>query len=187
LSRPASFEFPVNPERVAPPLRRLITPTNTRARIYDRDATLILDSRNLYGRRDVLRFVLPPSRAERPGIVERTFTAIRSLLLGLRDLPPYPEIGLENGRGYSEVAQSLDGQKASAVRVNDRDELIALVAVPLQRLRAVRGALLLSTGGGINEMISGQFISALKVSIYVLAMVLLFMAVFPSIVRRRRA
>ena len=41
-------------------LRRLISPTKTRARIYDRDGVLILDSRNLYARGDVLRFELPP-------------------------------------------------------------------------------------------------------------------------------
>ena len=46
------IEFSINPERVAPVLRRLVTPTNTRARIYDRDGMQILDSRNLY---DVLR------------------------------------------------------------------------------------------------------------------------------------
>ena len=46
------LDFPINPERVAPVLRSLISPTNTRARIYDRDGGLILDSRNLY---DVLR------------------------------------------------------------------------------------------------------------------------------------
>jgi two-component system, OmpR family, sensor histidine kinase ChvG len=179
------FEFAVNPERMAPLLRRLITPTNTRARIYDRDGTLILDSHNLYGRGDVLRFDFPSPAVERPGIVERTFAAIRSLLLGLSDLPPYREIGLENGRSYSEVAQALDGQKASAVRINDRGEAIALVAVPIQRLRMVRGALLLSTlGGGINEMMIN---SVLKVSIYVLVIVLLFVAVFASIVRSRRA
>jgi two-component system, OmpR family, sensor histidine kinase ChvG len=179
------FEFPVNPERVAPLLRRLITPTNTRARIYDRDGTLILDSRNLYGRGDVLRFDFPSPTVERPGIVERTFTAIRSLLLGLSDLAPYREMGLENGRGYSEVAQALDGREASAVRINDRAEAIALVAVPIQRLRMVRGALLLSTlGGGINEMMIN---SVLKLSIYVLVIVLIFAAVFASIVRSRRA
>ena len=60
------LEFPINPERVAPVLRRLISPTKTRARIYDRDGTLILDSRNLYGRGDVLRFDLPPPLAETP-------------------------------------------------------------------------------------------------------------------------
>src|SRR5262245_53538661 len=52
----SGLEFPINPERVAPVLRRLVSPTNTRARIYDRDGVLILDSRNLY---DVLRFDLP--------------------------------------------------------------------------------------------------------------------------------
>ena len=61
----SGLEFPINPERVAPVLRRLVSPTNTRARIYDRDGVLILDSHNLY---DVLRFDLPPPtlRAEHP-------------------------------------------------------------------------------------------------------------------------
>ena len=34
------LEFPINPERVAPVLRRLVSPTKTRARIYDRDGVL---------------------------------------------------------------------------------------------------------------------------------------------------
>jgi two-component system sensor histidine kinase ChvG len=157
------FEFPVNPERVAPLLRLLITPTNTRARIYDRDGTLILDSRNLYGRGDVLRFDLPPPTAERPGIVERTFIAIRTWL-GRGDLPRYREIGPENGKGYSEVAQALDGQNASVVRINDRGEVIVLVAVPIQRFRTVRGALLLSTqGGDIDQTVEAERLAILKV------------------------
>ena len=60
----SGLEFPINPERVAPVLRRLISPTNTRARIYDRDGVLLLDSRNLYGRGDVLRFDLPPPQLD---------------------------------------------------------------------------------------------------------------------------
>jgi two-component system sensor histidine kinase ChvG len=52
----SSYEFPINPERVAPVLRRLISPTKTRARIYGGDGGMILDSRSLYGRGDVLRF-----------------------------------------------------------------------------------------------------------------------------------
>jgi two-component system, OmpR family, sensor histidine kinase ChvG len=54
------IDFPINPERVAPILRRLVSPTKTRARIYDRDGVLLVDSRNLFGRGDVLRFDLPP-------------------------------------------------------------------------------------------------------------------------------
>jgi two-component system sensor histidine kinase ChvG len=157
------FEFPVNPERVAPLLRRLITPTNTRARIYDRDGALILDSRNLYGRGDVLRFDLPPPTAEKPGIVERTFIAIRTWL-GRGDLPRYRELGPENGKGYPEVAQALDGQNASVVRINDRGEVIVLVAVPIQRFRTVRGALLLSTqGGDIDQTVEAERLAILKV------------------------
>jgi len=157
------FEFPVNPERVAPLLRRLITPTNTRARIYDRDGALILDSRNLYGRGDVLRFDLPPPTAEKPGIVERTFIAIRTWL-GRGDLPRYRELGPENGKGYPEVGQALDGHNASVVRINDRGEVIVLVAVPIQRFRTVRGALLLSTqGGDIDQTVEAERLAILKV------------------------
>src|SRR5713226_8825452 len=70
----SGLEFPINPERVAPVLRRLVSPTNTRARIYDRDGVLILDSRNLY---DVLRFDLPPP-TQKPGVLERAYIAIRT-------------------------------------------------------------------------------------------------------------
>src|ERR1700704_1696245 len=71
----SGLDFPINPERVAPVLRRLVSPTNTRARIYDRDGGLILDSRNLY---DVLRFDLPPPSAGTPGMFERAFVAVRT-------------------------------------------------------------------------------------------------------------
>jgi two-component system, OmpR family, sensor histidine kinase ChvG len=157
------YEFPVNPERVAPLLRKLITPTKTRARIYDRDGTLILDSRSLFGRGDVLRFDLPPPTTEKPGIIERTFIAIRTWL-GRGDLPIYRDLGGENGRGYPEVSQSLNGQKASMVRINDRGEVIVLVAVPIQRFRAVRGSLLLSTqGADIDQTVAAERLSILKV------------------------
>jgi two-component system, OmpR family, sensor histidine kinase ChvG len=157
------YEFPVNPERVAPLLRRLVTPTKTRARIYDRDGTLILDSRSLYGRGDVLRFDLPPPNTEKAGVIERTFIAIRTWL-GRGDLPAYHDLGGDNGKGYPEVSKSLNGQKASMVRINERGEVIVLVAVPIQRFRTVRGALLLSTQGAeIDETVAAERLSILKV------------------------
>ncbi|MDE2243914.1 MAG: stimulus-sensing domain-containing protein, partial [Bradyrhizobium sp.] len=101
----SGLDFPINPERVAPVLRRLISPTNTRARIYDRDGGLILDSRSLYGKGDVLRFELPPPSEEKPGLFERSMIAIRTWL-NRGDLPLYRELGLENGKGYQEVSQA---------------------------------------------------------------------------------
>lgn len=158
------FEFPINPERVAPVLRRLVSPTNTRARIYDRDGVLLLDSRNLYGRGDILRFDLPSPSDEKPGMLERAWIALRTWF-GRGDLPPYTELGPGNGRGYQEVSQALAGQKASSmVRVNDRGEVIVSVAVPVQRFRAVRGALLLSTqGGDIDQMVENERLAIFKV------------------------
>jgi two-component system sensor histidine kinase ChvG len=159
------LEFPINPERVAPILRRLISPTNTRARIYDRDGTLILDSRNLYGRGDVLRFDLPSPTAEKPGWMERAYIGLRRWL-EKGDLPRYRELGLENGKGYPEVASALNGNKASVVSINDRAEVIVSVAVPVQRFRTVRGALLLSTqGGDINQAVAAERWAIIKVAL----------------------
>jgi two-component system sensor histidine kinase ChvG len=159
----SGIEFPINPERVAPVLRRLISPTKTRARIYDRDGVLIIDSRNLYGRGDVLRFDLPAPDAEKPGLAERAFNGMRRWF-GRGDLPLYKELGPENGKGYKEVAEALDGQHASRVRVNDRGEVIVSVAVPVQRFRAVRGVLMLSTqGADIDDMVEAERLAIFKV------------------------
>jgi two-component system sensor histidine kinase ChvG len=159
----SGLDFPINPERVAPVLRRLISPTKTRARIYDRDGVLILDSRSLYGRGDVLRFELPPPTTEKPGIAERAMIAVRTWL-NRGDLPLYRELGPENGKGYQEVQQSLDGQKRSMVRINERGEVIVSVSVPVQRFRAVHGALMLSTqGDDIDQMVTAERLAILKV------------------------
>ena len=159
----SGLDFPINPERVAPVLRGLISPTKTRARIYDRDGVLILDSRSLYGKGDVLRFELAPPSRGTPGIAERAMIAIRTWL-NRGDLPLYRELGPENGKGYSEVARALDGIKGSMVRVNDRGEVIVSVAVPVQHFRAVNGVLLLSTqGGDIDNMVTAERLAILKI------------------------
>jgi two-component system sensor histidine kinase ChvG len=156
----SGLEFPINLERVAPVLRRLIQPTRTQARIYDRDGALQIDSRNLYGRGDVLRFDLIPVD-DRPTRLERAWIAIKNWF-GRSSYPLYRDLGPENGKGYPEVVQALAGQKASAVRLNERGEIILLVAVPIQRFRAVRGALLLSTQGGeIDSAVAAERLQVL--------------------------
>ena len=156
----SGLDFPINPERVAPVLRQLISPTKTRARIYDPNGGLILDSRNLS---DVFVFPLPPPSS--PSLAERTLIAIRTWL-NRGDLPLYRELGPENGNGYQEVADALTGQKRSMVRVNQRGEVIVSVAVPVQRFhaRAIHGALMLSTqGDDIDQMVTAERLAILKV------------------------
>jgi two-component system, OmpR family, sensor histidine kinase ChvG len=159
----SGLDFPINPERIAPVLRGLISPTKTRARIYDRDGVLILDSRSFPGRGDVTRFELAPPSAGEPGITERAIIAVRTWL-NRGDLPLYRELGPENGKGYNEVARALDGIEGSMVRINARGEVIVSVAVPVQHFRAVNGALLLSTqGGDIDQMVTAERLAILKV------------------------
>jgi two-component system, OmpR family, sensor histidine kinase ChvG len=150
------LEFSINPERIAPALRRLISPTRTRARIYDRNGFLILDSRNIYIPGEVLRFDLPPPATQRRNFLRRNWEKLR-IWLGRGDLPVYRELGPEAGRDYPEVADALLGNKASMVRANERAEVIVSVAVPVQRFRAIHGALLLSTqGGDIDQAVEAE-------------------------------
>lgn len=142
------LDFSINPEKVAPLLRRLVTPTKTRARIYDRDGLLTLDSRSLYSRGDVLRLDLPRvGEPDEAPLLERTWNLFRNRL-GRADVPAYDDFENANGKSYPEVARALSGTPASVVRVNARGQTIVSVAVPVQRFRAVKGALLLSTQGG---------------------------------------
>ena len=144
-------------------LRDLVSPTKTRARIYDRDGVLLVDSRDLFGRGDVLRFDLPSPSAGKPRFFQRVIVAVRTWL-GRGDLPLYRELGPDDGKGYQEVTQALNGQDASMVRINDRGDVIVSVAVPVQRFRAVRGALMLSTqGADIDNMVTAERLAILKV------------------------
>jgi two-component system, OmpR family, sensor histidine kinase ChvG len=153
------LDFPIDPERVAPVLRRLVSPTNTRARIYDRDGTLLLDSRTIY---DVIRFDLPPPDEERPNYFQRRFLAFKRWI-AKGDLPSYREL-TGNGKGYDEVGQALNDLKASMVRINERAEVIVSVAVPVKRSRAVRGALMLQTqGADIDEIVTEERLAIFKV------------------------
>jgi two-component system sensor histidine kinase ChvG len=154
------LDFPINPVRVAPILQRLVSPTNTRARIYERDGTFILDSLAL---NDVLRSDLPAPESAQPNYFERRFMALRRWLTR-GDLPTYRELGQLNGKNYEEVADALTGLKSSMVRINERAEVIVSVAVPIQRFRAVRGALMLSTQGAeIDDMVTAERLAIARV------------------------
>jgi two-component system, OmpR family, sensor histidine kinase ChvG len=172
------LEFSINPERVAPLLRRLVTPTRTRARIYDREGSLLLDSRSLYSRGDILRFDLPPIVNEDATLIERIWTKIGDIFHSSRDRPVLEDTGPSNGKMLPEVQQALTGQRSNVVRVNARGETIVSVAVPIQRFRSMRGALLLSTqGGDIDAIIASERFSLLQVFL-VAALVMIILSLF---------
>ena len=151
------LEFSINPDRVGPLLRRLVSPTRTRARIYDRDGYMLLDSRSIAARSNILRNDLPPPNYDEG---PRWLDWLNNLVQGrfnTEQLPLYEDIGVANGRIYPEVAAALEGKEQSLVRVNARGETVISVAAPIQRFRTVRGALLLSTQGrDIDSIIASE-------------------------------
>jgi two-component system, OmpR family, sensor histidine kinase ChvG len=157
------LEFPIDPEKVAPVLRRLISPTRTRARIFDADANLLLDSRHLYSRGQVLRFDLPPVENASESWSD-WFSTLFNKMLQPGNLPVYKEAPGGDGSIYPEVMNALTGVRGAVVRTTERGELIVSVAVPIQRFRAVLGVLLLSTqAGDIDKIVHAERLAIMRV------------------------
>ena len=170
------LEFSINPERVAPLLRRLVTPTpHPGADLRPRG-------------RAAARFPQPsfPRRhpALRPAAVRRRMRASSS---GPgRSAQPFPRDEAARARGDrpGERQGPAGGpagagrQRANVVRGNERGETIVSVAVPIQRFRSVRGRLLLSTqGGDIDAIIASERFALLQVFI-VAALVMMVLSLF---------
>ncbi|MFN3891090.1 MAG: stimulus-sensing domain-containing protein [Beijerinckiaceae bacterium] len=172
-----ALEFSINPDQIGPVLRRLVGPTRTVARIYDRDGYLLIDSRSMTERSTILRFDLGAPQDRPASWTRRMITHLKNIFGGT-NLPLYEDIGLANGRAYPEVQRALSGEAQSVVRVNARGETIISVAVPVQRFRVVRGALLLSTqGGDIDKIIASERWAMIRIFL-VFASVMLIVSLF---------
>lgn len=159
-----SLEFPISPERVAPLLRNLITPTRTRARIYDQQGLLILDSDNIIGRGEVIRQQIDTTRTNSFFLLD-WWNAVIAWAPG-DNFSKYQEYGADEGTRYPEVASALQGASADFVRADDHNQLVVSVAVPVQRLRAVVGAILLSTApGDIDSVVAQERWSILRIAL----------------------
>jgi len=141
------LDFFINPERVGPVLRRLVSTTTTRARIFDREGVMVVDSRHFFGRGDILSFELPSLNQPSEGMLLGWWNGLNEWLFD-HNYPPQKEYGFDNGKEFAEVAAALNGASVSVVRVNDEREIIVSVAVPVQRYQTVLGSLVLSTRGG---------------------------------------
>ena len=146
-----NLDFPINPERAGPVLRRLVPPPTAPRPIsvaasIDREGLLVVDSRYLYGRGDIAAGRacrrIPKEQQGRSHHRAGTRSTTGSSPTTIRVQKEY---GLDNGKDFPEVTAALNGASVSVVRVNDENEIIVSVAVPIQRFRAVLGTLVLST------------------------------------------
>lgn len=158
-----SLEFPINPERVAPLLGNLITPTSTRARIYDKDGLLIVDSDNIYLKGKVFSVAKKPDSDD--NLLVKWWKNFISKMSNSR-YSIYREYAPDEGKKYPEVASAIVGAPAEVVRVDEHGKLIISVAVPIKRLHAIVGVLLLSTTpGDIDAIIAAERMGVVRIAL----------------------
>jgi two-component system, OmpR family, sensor histidine kinase ChvG len=148
----SNLDFPISPDTAGPVLKRLLANTTIRAQIIDSGGNMVVDSAYLYGGSDIVQSDL--SAAPAPENFLTHWVNLSFDWFFANDYPVHADYGLDGNRGVPEVAAALNGASVSVVRLNPTREIIVLVSVPVQRFRAVLGALVLSTQGGeIDEVL----------------------------------
>ncbi|HYM31431.1 MAG TPA: stimulus-sensing domain-containing protein, partial [Candidatus Cybelea sp.] len=169
-------------------LRRLAAATDTRARLFDEEGTLVGDSRVLLAAgRNVVSRVLPPP--DKPGmglkLAEAAYNWVINLFPSSEDLPVYEERPDQEGDDYQEVIYALGGDAASAVRLNGDGVKIISVAVPVQGLHKVLGAVLLSVDSrDIDSEVRNERLNVLKLFGIILAVTALLSAFLAGTIGR---
>ncbi len=130
-------------------VRRIVETTDTRARLYRPDGTMIADSRHLSGPGGtVVIEELPPPGDRRSWFAKvlEIYHRTMNRLFGFEEMLPYEESPLPWAGDYEEVVVALSGDNADQVRTHGDGGLVLSVAVPVQRYKQVVGALMLSKG-----------------------------------------
>lgn len=173
----AALELSIHPEEVTPILRKLIQPTNTRARVYARDGTLIVDTARSLAQWTALRH--EPNDKRQPK-TQNVWTMLTRYFFK-EPIPVYQEIGSGNGMAYKEVRAALQGDERSMLLLNKKGEQIVSMAIPIRRFKNVQGVLLLSTlPGQIDKILREE-----RTVILILAAVALLASVVTSLLLAR--
>jgi two-component system, OmpR family, sensor histidine kinase ChvG len=155
VDQPDGLDFPINPETAGPVLRRLLANTGNRAQIIDADGNLVVDSRFIYGG-DIIETVDNTRSVETVPLLERYWNSFLTTFFGY-DYPLRREYGLDNNKIIPEIAAALNGASVSQVKLDENREIIVTVSVPVQRYRAVLGALVLTNQGGeIDDVLRAE-------------------------------
>ena len=146
-------------------MRRLVEPTQIRARLFRTNGALIADSRMLAAENGEIEIEpLAPPNLGQTGFqdwihdaADMADTAIDDFLTAWRKhthYPLYQEQVRQKATDYGEVTSALHGADATMVRAdpNGRDgKLVLSVAVPVRRYRLILGAVMLSVGSANVE------------------------------------
>lgn len=147
-------------------LRRLVGESSLRARIFDADGELVADSRFMFLGRSVIATELPPLD-ESPNVLRRWRDSIQQWIGDLvrpSNLPPYLEKPVQKAADYPEVVSALSGDTGARIRAGSKRIEVLSVAAPVQRLRRVLGAILVTTDtADIEALVRDEQSSILQV------------------------
>jgi two-component system sensor histidine kinase ChvG len=180
------------PSRAAPMLRRLVSVTSARVRLYDSEGNLLADSRQLLGSDggivDISDLPPPQDRMDEKSLQEVLYEKLVLSLPSRSSLAPYTEPFDGEAGGYPEVRKALLGIGSDALRISADGHLVLTSAVPVQRFKKILGVVLLSSSGKkIDEAIKEIRLDILKVFAGALAItILLSFYLARSIVRPLR-
>lgn len=148
-------------------LRRLAVVTNTPARLFDQDGTLIADSRFLISAgRDIVSEPLPPPNEE--SNVREFFGDLYDFAADLmpvsRDYPLYPGDNSLSADEFEEVSWALNGETGTVIRQTKDGRLMLTASIPVQGFKQILGSLLLMEDGeAIDEAVRSAQITTLIV------------------------
>ena len=158
-------------------VRRLVVPTNTRARLYLPNGGLLADSRELVaaGRQVHLRYLPPADPSDRAlAFFNKVYDWLLPRLPSGPAFPPYRERLGSALDDYPELGVAMGGEVGGAIHTFKEDTLILTVAVPVQQLRRVVGALLLSADSAdIEEGVRNARFAILQASALALSVTVL--------------
>src|SRR5262245_58825028 len=144
----APDERRIDPTLASGVMRQLASASTARARLFDRDGRLLVDTRTLRGSYAPIREEeLPTESAQRwlsdqiVGLYEWFFNL---LARDRESVPFYRERADENAADYPEVQAALGGEPRSFIRRADGGDFVLFFAAPVQRYKNVDGVLLLS-------------------------------------------
>ena len=145
----AALSFSIGPENITPILRRLLQP-DIRARVYDRDGKLLVDSKAFLGKGKAL----PAGVSEddsRPK-TKNLWTRMKEIVFD-SDLPVLKDLEQANGNYYPPVRSAMAGTGTPMLLLNEKSQTIVSYAAPIRRARQINGVLMLSTAPGEIEKV----------------------------------
>jgi two-component system sensor histidine kinase ChvG len=138
----AALELPIDPSQAALVLKKLVKPTNLKARVYSQKGTLILDSDTLFSNAPA------PTPGEEAPRLKNFWTRLHYWLIN-KELKVYRELGTANGFLYPEVKLAAEKGIETPILLLDRNgQQIVSMAEPIKRGSKIMGVLFVSTQSG---------------------------------------